>query len=407
MPRFRYRAITADGAVTEGYVEAATRTAVIDQIQSAGQIPLLADEVQAARSHELSQTWAFWRRDRVTQSDIGFFTRELATLLQAGLPLDHALNTLQGLAARPAVQDLIQSLHKRVQGGAQLSAALEEHGDLFSQLYLNTVRAGEAGGALETVLQRLADYLESSAELRSTVISALIYPAILVVIAAASVFALLIFVVPQFEPIFADMGDTLPLPTRIVFGSADLLRSYGFLLIPAAAAAVWLWRSWLVRQDNRRRWDGWLLRLPLVGSLIQKLEIGRFARTLATLLSNGVPLLAAIGIVREVLSNQALANDMIAVESALEHGRGLAQPLREQSHFPPLAAQLIQVGEESGELETMLVSVANIYDRDTNIAIKRSLAIIEPVLILGLGAVIALIILSILVAILGLNELVV
>lgn len=407
MPRFRYRAITPDGATAEGEIEAPSRTIAVERIQSTGQIPLRAEEIGATDKGNTRLLPSFLQRGQVTQADVAFFTRELATLLQAGLPLDHALHMLQGLNTKPAVQQMVQSIHARVQSGEQLSRALEQHDQSFSRLYLNTVRAGEAGGALETVLQRLADYLDHSAELRATVISALIYPAILLLIAVASVFAMLIFVVPQFEPLFADMGAALPLPTRIVFGAAELLQQYGILIIGILAVLIWGWRQWMRKPDNRLKRDAWLLKIPLLGELIKKLEVGRFTRTLSTLLDNGVPLLTSVGIVREVLNNRVLANDMSAVESALEHGRGLAQPLREQSHFPPLATQLIQVGEESGQLETMLLSVADIYDRESNIAIKRTLAIIEPILILGLGAIIALIILSILVAILGLNELVV
>jgi general secretion pathway protein F len=267
--------------------------------------------------------------------------------------------------------------------------------------------AGEAGGALDIVLQKLSDYLERSAEMRSTIISALIYPVILFVIAILSVIALMVFVVPQFVPLFEDVGQALPFSTQVVFGTAEIFQMYWWLFPIVIVGVLWGFQTYLKNPAKHLQWDTFLLSLPLYGDLIGKIEVSRFSRTLGTLLSNGVPLLTAVSIVREVINNRAIAEIIQNVTDKLEQGGRLADALNKSQIFPQLAVQLIQVGEETGQLESMLLKIAKIYDQETNASIKRLLTLIEPVLILGLGGLIAVIIISILVAILGLNELVV
>ena len=406
MPVFRYRAVSHGGEMLQGEIEAPSKAAAIEKLQGAGHLPISAEEGDAAIR---GQRPVFrWPRPGAAGHDaIRAMTRELATLLKAGLPLDQALKTLADVSASPAVKKLVRDIYARVQGGAALSRAMEAQGESFSRLYLNLIRAGEAGGALETVLQRLADYLERSAALRASIVSALIYPVILLCIALFSVSALLVFVVPQFVPLFEDTGAALPLATRLVFGAAEGLQRFWWALPLALSVGGWLLQNRLKAPAGRLRWHSFLLRLPLWGGLITRLEVARFARTLGTLLGNGVPLLAGVALVREVISNQAIAAIMSRVTARLEQGGRLAEALVREPHFPALAVQLIRVGEESGQLEAMLLKIADIYDTEVNTTIKRLLALVEPVLILGLGGLIAVIIISILVAILGLNELVV
>jgi general secretion pathway protein F len=282
---------------------------------------------------------------------------------------------------------------------------MEAQKGVFSRLYLNMVRAGEAGGAVDIVLTRLAEYMERARELRDIVTSALIYPTILLGVAGLSVIILLIFVVPQFQQLFEDAGQALPFATQVVITVGEWLQGYWWLLLGALAALVRYFRKQFSQPAKRYRWDQRLLKVPLIGELITKLEVARFSRTLGTLMVNGVPLLTALAIVKETLSNQVLALSMGNVSESLKQGRGLAQPLMEVSDFPRLAVHMIRVGEETGHLEEMLIQVADVYDKEVRATIKRLLAVLEPALILSLGLIIAAIIMSILMAILSVNEL--
>lgn len=409
MPIYHYKAVAASGEITEGDIEAPSQKIAIDRLQSAGYLPISAAEKsdKTEPSRPVFYLRSIFQQNKIRPKDVAILTRELAILLHAGLPLDHALTTLEKLSSRMPVKNLVKNIRSCVQDGETLSDAMEAQGQTFSQLYLNTIRAGEVSGTLNVVLSRLADYLDRSAELKSSVISAMIYPAILFVVATLSIFVLLGFIVPQFAPLFKDAGQALPLLTQFVFGSAEFIRQYWWVLLAIFALVAWIVDRQLQHPDVRMRWDAWCLRAPLYGELITKLEVARFTRILGTLLLNGVPLLKAISIVREVLSNRVLVNLIDEVAESLERGGKLARPLLQSDYFPPLAVQLIQVGEETGQIENMLLKIADIYDDEIRITIKRLLTLIEPVLILGLGVVIALIIISILMAMLGLNELVI
>jgi general secretion pathway protein F len=333
-------------------------------------------------------------------------TRELATLLRAGLPLDRALETLIGLAPTPAVSALLQGIRDEVRGGKALSQALDARREVFSRFYVNIVRAGEAGGALATVLTRLADTMERNKELRETVKSALIYPVILIGVAVSSVMILLIYVVPQFQQTFAQAGKALPLPTLAVIFAGTFLKKWWWALIAGVALAVAWFRRKLGQAAFRGRFDARLLAMPLVGDLVAKVEVARFARTLATLLGNGVTLLAGLSIVKETMGNAVLGASLDGVTARLREGKGFGRPLAETGQWPKLATQMILVGEESGRLEEMLGRVADVYDREVQVAIKRFLAILEPALILGLAVLIGGIVFSILLGVMGMSELV-
>ncbi|HET9764064.1 MAG TPA: type II secretion system F family protein, partial [Casimicrobiaceae bacterium] len=325
---------------------------------------------------------------------------------RAGLPLDRALEILIGLATAEPVAVLLQRIRDSVRGGKSLSQALDMHRDVFSRFYVNIVRAGEAGGALGVVLSRLAETMERNKELRESVVSALIYPTILIFVAVASIMVLLVFVVPTFQQTFQQAGKALPLPTQIVILVGTALRRYWWAMLVGIVAVAWLFRRHLKRPDVRYRWDGRLLRAPLLGDLLAKVEVARFARTLATLLGNGVTLLSGLSIVKETMTNSVLANALDGVVTRLREGKGFGRPLIETGIYPRLATQMILVGEESGRLEEMLVRVADVFDREVATAIKRFLAVLEPVLILTLAVMVLAIVLSILMGIVGMSELV-
>jgi len=293
-----------------------------------------------------------------------------------------------------------------VRGGKSLSQALDARREVFSRFYINIVRAGEAGGALGVVLTRLADTMERNKELRESVKSALVYPCILIGVAVLSVMVLLVWVVPQFEQTFAQAGKALPLPTQIVIFLGTGLRRYWWAVIAVVVACVFLIRRRLAVPAVRLRFDARMLRLPLIGDLMTKVDVARFARTLATLLGNGVTLLSGLSIVRETVGNGVLAGALDGVIVRLREGKGFGRPLSETGVYPRLAVQMIMVGEESGRLEEMLVRVADVYDREVQMAVKRFLAVLEPALILSLAVFIGGIVFSILLGVMGMSELV-
>ncbi|MBK6400537.1 MAG: type II secretion system F family protein [Rhodocyclaceae bacterium] len=400
---FHYKATSAAGEVSEGDMEARDESAVVARLQDLGLIPI---QVAPGRVVEERSSGGLFSRRRISQNQVGALTAELATLLRAGLPLDRALEILIGLSDNPYMQGLMTRVRDDVRGGAALSKALEAHPAVFSRFYIGMIRAGEAGGALGTVLARISEFMERSKELKETVKSALIYPTILVLASVTSVMLLLIFVVPQFSQMFEQSGKALPLATRIVIAAGDWLRKYWWAL-PLIILLVWRYFSWQMgNAASKARWDGRFLRLPLVGDLLTKIEVARFARTLGTLLANGVPLLAALGVVKDTVGNSVIADGLAAAREQLQAGQGLSKPLMAQEVFPPLAVHMVGVGEETGRLDEMLTRVADVYDREVALAVKRMLALLEPVMILGLGLIIGGIIISILLAILKVNSLV-
>jgi general secretion pathway protein F len=401
MAKYYFKAVKIDGEEVEGEQEAVDEESLIRRLQADGLIPL-----QTRSAGGLTAQLARRRRRSLTPKDIEILTRQLATLLEAGLPLDRSLSVLMGLTSDEHVGRVLADLQERVRGGASFSTALEAQDGQFPRLYVNMVRAGEASGAVDEVLARLADYLERSAELRGTVTSALVYPAILLFVAVLSVVMLLVFVVPQFTVLFEDMGAALPLPTRIVVGAGDIVRNYWWALLVLVAVVAVVLERWLQDSENRRKFDYRVMRLPLFGDLIWKMETARFCHTLSTLLKNGLPLLSGLNLAKEVVDNRKVGDGLEDVGEALKHGRGLAEPLTSREVLPQLALQMIKVGEESGTLDAMLAKVADIFDRETRDSVQRMLTLLEPILIIGLGVIVAGIIISILMAILGANELV-
>lgn len=374
------------------------------QLQSLGHIPIRIDESvkRSTRSPLFTR-----RKKKVSEQQLADSTRDLATLLRAGVPLDRALSIMISLVEEPALKSLLADVRQEVKQGATLADAMEKQGKVFSRFYLNLLRAGESSGTLELVLERLAEQMEANKEMRDALISALIYPAVLVFVAVTSVLILLTYVVPQFTQMFEGVDQILPLSTRITIGVGEFLQNYGWLLLAVIALIVWTIQRQLQTTDGALKWHQRLLDLPLAGTIIVKMEVARFARTLAILLHNGIPLLKALAIVKDTMSNRVLAAGIERVAGSLREGQSLAKPLAEVTDFPRFAIHMIGVGEQTGNLEEILQQVADTYDRDTQTTIKRALALLEPVLILVLGVVIAAVIISILVAILSVNDLVI
>ena len=402
MPQFRFKAIDANGEVVEGTKEAASEDDLVRRIQDAGQIPL---DIGPAGSGGLARLLRRKRGKKLNHHQIAALASSLSTMINAGMPLDRSLASLASVAETTAEAAMLNRLLERVRGGSPLSDAMADEGQAFSTFHISMVRSGEVGGALGEVLHRIADYAERAQALRETVISAMIYPAILVALSVGSVLILLAYVVPQFTELFEDAGESLPFMTQVTIAAAEIVRDYWWWLLLGLLAILLGFQAMLESPRYRRRIDALLLKIPRVRELVSGVELARFARTLSTLLSNGVPLLQALGIVRKTLRNQLLAEDLEQVEAQLREGGHMADLLLEQDHLPRLGTQLIRLGEETGQLDEMLGRVADIYDEQVQRSVKRLLALLEPLLIVTLGVMVAGIIMSILVAILGIHGL--
>jgi general secretion pathway protein F len=401
MALYRYKAVTPAGDVVEGQFDVASSEEAVAKIQDAGNIPL---EVAAADSADGGSVFAgLFKREAMNQTQVLQFTQQLATLLGAGLPLDRALQILLELPESDKAKRIVERIRDHVRGGAPLSEALEAEPGVFSRLYVNMVRAGEVGGALDTTLARLANYLERAKALRESVINAMIYPAILIVMVFAALFVLLVFVVPQFLPMFKDMNVELPLITQIVLFAGTTLQDFWWLLLIGTVFVVWYIRKRLADPDTRLAWDARMLTRRVFGPLIGKLETARLARTLGTLLKNGVPLLTALGIARNVLGNTALAESVDKAGEEVKTGGGLAHALAQSKRFPRLATQMISVGEESGALDDMLLKVADTFDVEAKNTVDRLLAGLVPVITLVMTGVVGLVMVAILLPILSIS----
>jgi general secretion pathway protein F len=411
MGRFRYRAVAASGELLQGEMDAASQATVVERLRGQGHLPLAADEIAAGAGRARRLTLMQWLRRpvfgqaRVTRREVAMMTRELATLLEAGLTLDQSLKLLIELAAGEPLEDLLADLLERIQGGSSLADALAQHEKLFPRVYVSMVRAGETGGALREVLGRLARYLDEAEVLREQVKSALVYPVLLLILAAVSIVILLTVVLPQFTPLFEDAGAQLPWLTRAVMLVGDGVQHWWWLMLLGGLGVTWGARRQLRRPARRAQVDRWLLRVPLLGELLAKIDTARFARALGTLLANGVPPLTALAIVQDALANATLRRALADAATAMKDGGGLAAPLGRSGVFPRLAVHLLGVGEEAGQLDPMLLKIAEVFDRDVRSTIERLMALLVPALTIALGAIVAVIITSVLMAILSAYDL--
>ncbi|MFZ2171996.1 MAG: type II secretion system F family protein [Methylococcaceae bacterium] len=403
MPLFTYKAVNSLGETEEGIRDAVDERLLIATLQSEGYIPI---RVKLASSRSFLGLSLGAKQSRLSQKDIAVLTGELATLLESGLPLDKSLLVLMDLTEdNERLSKLIAHVLDKVKSGSSLADAMEKQVGIFTKFYLNMIRAGEAGGSLGEVLTRLSEYLERSQELKDTVSTALIYPAILLVMSLASLFVMLTFVVPQFTEMFESAGKALPVSTQIVVGLAKWLQSYWWALLGVIIFVTSYMRFQLADPVKKKVWDARFLKLPLAGTIILNKETANISRTLGTLLGNGVSILSALAIVRETVDNLVLAAAIQDAEEQLKQGKHLSDALLGKDLFPKMAMQMVKMGEETGRLEEMLLRVATIYDKQLRVAIQRLLAFLEPALIITLGLMIAGIIVSILLAILSVNDL--
>lgn len=421
MPEFFWRAAGADGKVVTGQLDAPNESAVLKQLRSKGLTPLAVQNAASAATSGMAtaanasaaaiasagfkQPKARVDKSPVKSKDVLAFTSELAIMLRAGLALDNALRVLIEMSYKPAVGQLLQGILEAVKGGTPLSRALQTHADLFGDFYINMVRSGEASGQMSAVLDRLVEHMERQRALRESVVSATIYPAILITVAVLSLVVMLGFVVPQFEKLFAEMGDALPMPTRFVMNLGKAFTQYGLVIGAVALAGGWLIGRWLRSPSGKRWWQARLLRMPLVGRIALKYQLTLFSRSLGTLLGNGVPMLTALHIASDTVGNVVLQQSLVRVAPIVKEGGRVVQAIQATGIFEPLAINLVRVGEETGRVGPMMLELASILNREVETGIKRLLTLVEPVLILVLGVLIAAIIVSILMGILSVNDL--
>jgi len=404
MPKYRYTAVKDLAESVEGYMEAASKSAVINRLHASGHTPIRVHEVGVSSIAGIDVAELF-RARRISHATLALITRQLAMLLRAGLALDEALSVVGELVDRKHEKECLRLLLERISSGATLADAMAVQTNVFPEFYVSMVRAGEAGASLEAVLGRLADFLERSIASKETVRSALLYPLVVAFVCCSSIAILFSFVIPRFRPLFEQAGDALPASARVLLAISDLINNFwwaGLLSILIILIAA----RWYLRDPTRRhQWDRLSLKMPLFGELIRKVEVVHFARTLGTLLKNGVSLLQALTITRETLRNRVFIE---AVDSVIDHarsGKGLAEPLNRSKAFPALAVHLIRVGEEAGRQDEMLLDIADIFEAETRRTINRLLTLLGPALTVGMGVVVAAVIGSILTAVLSVYDL--
>ena len=403
MAFFEYKAVTASGKVIEGTLEAADERSAAARLGEQGQFPikLVSPDSSALLGREITLPW---QRKKVPQKDLLVFTQELSTLIKAGLPLDRSLAILSDLTENTYLKEIVQDLLREIKGGKSLSEALSAYPHVFPKIFVNMIKAGEAGGALDEILERLLEYLENSEELRDYIVSSLIYPCILALVGASSIIVMITFVIPKFAVIFENAGAPIPLPMKLMLGASGIIAGYWWLILMGGIGGWFGWRRYLASEAGRLSWDRTLLKLPLLGSVVQRMEVSRFSRTLGTLLKSAVPLIQSINIVKDVVGNQAIAAAMEPIKSGVKKGDGLTRPIREAGIFPDFALHLLAVGEETGRLDVMLLQVADTYDRELRTAVKRLVAMFEPLIILAMGLVIGTMVVSMLYSIFSIND---
>ncbi len=419
MTSFRYRAVELNGASVSGVIEADDRKSALQLLGKRGLFPsaLEADSLNgkvkvaapsttaAPTSHATDTKLSGFRLgSKISRKEITAFTREMASLLQSAIPIPQALDGLGEEEENPALKQVVLKVSDSVRKGASLSAALEEHPKLFSKLYVSMVKVGEEAGALQKVMTDLAALLEHEDEVRSEVMAAVAYPMFVLGFGVLTVIVLLTFVLPRLFTMLKEMLNILPLPTRILLGASEFLQHHWWWVIPVVVGAIFALRWYVRSPKGALLWDGWKLRLPVMGNVFRAAALGRFARTLGTLLKSGVSLLPAMKIVENTIGNLVLANMIAQVSEETRGGDSLATPLRKLGLFPRTVVQMISVGEESGRLDEMLLKVAEIEERHMRTQTKTVISLLAPALILVVGALVGFIVIALLLPIFKMSQ---
>jgi len=382
MPVYKWEGKTAKGAVKKGEMEAPSEAAIRIHLRQQSIVPTKID----SKGKEINIPSPF--KKKVQQRMVAVFTRQLATMIDAGLPLVQSLEVLSSQQDSKVFKDVLRTIREDVEGGSTFAGALKKHPTTFNELYTNLVVAGEEGGILDTILNRLASYIEKAEALKKKVKSALVYPATIVTVAVGVVIILMIFVIPVFETMFKSAGQSLPLPTVIVLTLSKLFKKYVLILAPALILLFFLFKRYYKTENGRAVVDRLLLKLPVFGPLFRKIAVARFSRTLGTLVSSGVPILDGLGIVSRTSGNRAIEIAIMNARASIREGETIAEPLGRSSLFPPMVIQMIAVGESTGALDTMLSKIAEFYEDEVDVAVANLTSLLEPLLMIFLGIVI-------------------
>lgn len=411
MPVFEYAGLTEAGKNVRGIRDAESSKALRQVLRKDGvyltearqaEAGAVAGEQKTGLAREVD-VGALFGLTGVSSQDLAIATRQLATLIAAGIPLVEALTALVDQIEQPRLKKIMGVVKQKVNEGSSLADALGEHPKVFTDLYVNMIRAGESSGALDVVLVRLADFTEAQAQLRNKIIGAMLYPAIMVVVGIAIVGILFVVVIPKVTKIFEDMNVTLPWTTRILIALSSFARDYWYLLLVGLPAIAWGARRWLRTPRGQVFWDRAQLKAPVFGELVRMLAISRFAKTLATLLASGVPIITAMDIVKNIVTNSLLSDVIDKAREAIREGESIAAPLKRSGQFPPLVYHMIAIGEKSGQLEEMLQNVAKSYESQVEMRVAALTSLLEPVMIVLMGGGVAFIVFSILMPIMQLN----
>ena len=378
MPRYKWEGKTLRGEKRKGEMEAPDEGVVRTHLRQQNVIPTKV----VAKGKEVSFSLG---RQRVKKKDVAVFTRQLATMIDAGLPLVQSLDILSIQQENKAFKEVIKNIKDDVEGGSTFAGALRKHPKVFDELYVNLVVAGEEGGILDNVLTRLAVYIEKSEALKKKIKSALVYPSTIVGVAIIVVAVLMIFVIPVFQKMFANMGHTLPLPTIIVIGISNLLKKYILLLVVALVILVFMLRRYYATEKGKMAIDSLILKLPVFGILFRKVAVARFSRTLSTLITSGVPILDGLTITSKTAGNKLIEQAIMKARTSISEGETIAEPLARGEVFPPMVTQMIGVGESTGSLDSMLSKIADFYEEEVDVAIATLTSLLEPFLMVFLG----------------------
>ncbi len=407
MPQFSYKAKKDDGSVVTGTLQAESERSALDSLGRMGVFPLEIESRSEDKPGTIRASAAPRQSARsVKPADVALFTRQLADLMRAGVPLNRALNTLSTQTANLTLAEVIKEIEKQVSSGASLHEALGRSPKIFSGLYVSMVRAGETGGFLEDVLHRLALFIEKDQELKSRISSAMAYPILLIIIGSFAITFLMVFFIPRFSEIFKKMGDSLPLPTQIVMAISYFLRDYWMFAAMGAVALVFGWARVMATAPGRRVVDKLRVRIPLFGEIVKKNAVSRFTRTLGTLLKSGVSILNALDISKAAMANVVLMEDIDEASAGVKQGKGLAEILRNSRYFPVMVIDMIAVGEEGGNLDEVLINVADSYDVQVERSVRVFIALFEPALLLVMATLVGFIVISMLLPVFTLSSMV-
>ena len=388
MPIYQWEGKTTKGAIKKGETEGPDEAAIRTHLRQQNIIPTKI----TSKGTEIRISLPF--KKKVNQRSIAVFTRQLATMIDAGLPLVQSLDILSSQQESKVFKNILREIREDVESGSTFAGALKKHPATFNELYTNLVVAGEEGGILDNILNRLSTYIEKSEALKKKVKSALIYPATIVGVAVIVVMILMIFVIPVFETMFKSAGQTLPLPTLIVLTISKLIKKYVIILIPALILLFYLLRKYHQTENGKAVLDSLLLKLPVFGPLFKKIAVARFSRTLGTLISSGVPILDGLNIVSRTSGNRAIETAILNARASIREGETIADPLNRSGIFPPMVIQMISVGESTGALDSMLSKIAEFYEDEVDIAVGNLTSLLEPFLMIFLGVVIGGVVIS-------------